>query len=178
MQKPYSLTFIRTLAEEYAAKYNPDSVAPFPYANVMKEHPDLEVYFAELDDPKVSGITLFKDGVFNILVNTSKAETRQNFTLAHELGHYFLHQEILKDSPGIVDGDPWLDGAAMLYLSDEAKSTQTEIEANNFAASLIMPAHLVRKAWDVTKDVEECAEIFRVSVVAMSVRLTRLGLVK
>jgi len=30
-------------------------------------------------------------GVNNILINTNKPELRQNFTLGHELGHYFLH---------------------------------------------------------------------------------------
>lgn len=173
-----SLTFIRALAEEYARKYNPDKVAPFPYQNILEEHKDLEVHYADLDDPGLSGATLFKDGAFTVVINNTKPERRQHFTLGHELGHYFLHQEILKDQKAILDSDVWLDSPHVLYRLDSARRTQVETEANNFAASLLMPADLVKHGWQITKDVRELAEIFQVSTVAMSIRLTKLGLVK
>lgn len=65
----------------------------------------------------------------------------------------------------------------MLYRRDEAVSTKLETEANNFAASLIMPAELVKRAWEKLRDVEDCAQVFNVSVEAMSIRLSRFGLV-
>lgn len=169
------LTHIRALAEEYALKYNPDHVAPFPYENVLQEHLELKLYFTHLDDDSVSGVILFKDNEFNILVNTSKPVTRQNFTVAHELGHFFLHQEALRSEKGIIDGEDTLEGSVLYRL--DGNDTRQEIEANNFAASLIMPADLVRRAWEATASIEECARIFNVSVVAMSVRLLNLGLV-
>lgn len=172
-----SLTFIRALAEEYARKYNPKKVAPFPYQNILQEHGDLEVHYADLDDPGLSGATLYKDGAFTIVINNTKPERRQHFTLGHELGHYFLHQDILKDQKAILDGDAWLDNH-VLYRLDSAKRTQVETESNNFAASLLMPADLVKHGWQITKDVRELADIFQVSTVAMSIRLTQLGLVK
>jgi Zn-dependent peptidase ImmA (M78 family) len=169
----------RALAEEYAEKYNPEHVAPFPYENVLKAHGDLRVYYTSLDDPDVSGAILFKDGKFSILINNAKPTTRQHFTLGHELGHYFLHQKELRSEAGIIDGDDSLDGPKILYRLDnnDAESKRLETEANNFAASLLMPKYLVRKAWDATGGIEECARIFQVSVVAMSVRLTKLGLI-
>ncbi|HKR82400.1 MAG TPA: ImmA/IrrE family metallo-endopeptidase [Candidatus Saccharimonadales bacterium] len=171
------LTHVRALAEEYALKFNPKNLAPFPYENVTAEHKDLRVYFTSLDDDEVSGAILYKDGKFNILVNNTKPLQRQHFTVAHEIGHYFLHQDILKGEHAIVDGEDALDGAKILYRNDDNKTKQLEIEANNFAASLIMPADLVRRAWEATHSIQECARIFSVSVVAMSVRLTNLGLV-
>lgn len=171
------LTYIRALAEECATKYNPENVAPFPYANVLEERKDLEIYFVDLEDQAVSGVTLFKDGKFNILINNNKPETRQNFTLAHELGHYFLHQDVLKQQHGIIDGDDTLDNPRVLYRASGDSGKKIEVETNNFAASLIMPADLVRRAWEATRSIEDCARIFKVSAVAMSVRLTRLGLV-
>ena len=173
-----TLEEIEQLAEQYARKFNPGSIAPFPYENVSAAFPDLDIVYADLEDEDVSGVTLYEDGKFTILINTSKPETRQHFTLGHELGHYFLHQEMLKAENGIVDNDAWLDGPNMLYRADDAKKTKLELEANNFAASLLMPGDLLRRAWLAFDSIQECARIFKVSAVAMSIRLTRLGLIK
>jgi Zn-dependent peptidase ImmA (M78 family) len=77
----------------------------------------------------------------------------------------------------IIDGDNTLDTQNMLFRLDKSTSTQIEIEANNFAAALIMPASLVQKAWQKIGSVEECARIFHVSLSAMSIRLESLHLV-
>ena len=68
-----------------------------------------------------------------ISINSTDPPTRQRFTLAHELGHYFLHRKHIGD--GITD-----DG---LYRS--GLSTKQEMEANKLAASILMPAKLVNK---------------------------------
>lgn len=172
-----SLSQIRALAEEYALKYNPDNVAPFPYENITAEHDDLRVYFTAMEDGNVSGATLFKDGKFNILVNNDKSPARQHFTLAHELAHYFLHQDTLRTEHVLIDGEANLDSPNILYRLDDADTQRIETEANNFAASLIMPTDLVRRAWEATGSIQECARIFSVSPIAMSIRLTRLGLI-
>jgi Zn-dependent peptidase ImmA (M78 family) len=172
-----TLSHIRALAEEYALKYNPDNVAPFPYENIVADHPDLKIYFTALDDDDISGATLYKDSEYSILINTNKPATRQHFTLGHELGHYFLHQDLLHQESAIVDGDAYLDGPTILYRLDDVGVKQLETEANNFAASLIMPADLVRRAWEAAADIEECARIFNVSPIAMTIRLMRLGLI-
>lgn len=173
-----SLSFVRALGEEYARKYNPDKIAPFPYQNILEQHKELDVIFASLDDD-VSGVTRFQDGKFDIFINANKPIVRQNFTLGHELGHFFLHQEILKEEMGIIDGDDAVDNQAhALFRLDTASSEQIEREANNFAASLLMPADLVVRGWHDVGNIEDLARIFRVSVVAMSVRLSQLRLVK
>jgi Zn-dependent peptidase ImmA (M78 family) len=175
--KIHDLEFVRALAEEYARKYNPDRVAPFPYKHVVKDRKDLQIIFAPLGD-NVSGVTRWKDDTFNIFINAQKPQTRQNFTLAHELGHYFLHQEILKEENGIIDSEQALDGGShVLFRLDSASNEQVEREANNFAASLLMPMELISKGWQDVGDIEELARIFKVSVVAMSIRLSQLGLI-
>lgn len=178
MKTPRSLTFIRALAEEYARKYNPRNLAPLPYEQILEQHDDLEIYFVPLEDNKVSGVTLLQDHKYLLLVNTNKPAVGQNFTLGHELGHYFLHQDVLKEEKGIVDPDTTIEGAAALYRLDTETAEQLEREANTFAASLLMPAELVIRGWRSVGDVEELARIFKVSVIAMSIRLTELGLVK
>lgn len=169
---------IRTLAEEYATKYNPERLVPFPYENILKDMSDLRIYYTTLDDDTISGATLFRDNLFSILINTNKPMTRQHFTLGHELGHYFLHKDILREQHALIDGDKYLDGSSILYRQDGADPQQIELQANNFAASLIMPTHLVQQAWDATQSIQACARIFKVSAIAMSVRLTKMGIIK
>jgi len=171
-----TLTKIRALAEEYAKKYNPDHVAPFPHENVLEQHQDLHIHFVELEDKDVSGVILYKDNEFTILVNIAKPITRQHFTLAHELGHYFLHQDTVRQEQGIVDTDDMIEGlSAQYWLDNPGQVGMLEIEANSFAASLIMPEDLVYRAWEATTDIVACARIFNVSIANMALRLTKLG---
>ena len=175
-----TLQEISAKAEELARIYNPDKLAPFPYESIVSDKADLDVIFLDLDDDTVSGVILYDDTdkMFNILINTAKHPHRQHFTLGHELGHYFLHQELLKEEKGLIDGENSVDNTNILYrLDDPGEKTRIETEANHFAAGLLMPEDLVREAWDATADIEESAKIFNVSTIAMSIRLTELGLV-
>ena len=167
------------LAEDIAAKYNPAGLSPFPYEKIVQENSDLEIVLAETDQ-SISGAILFiiTENRFRIIVNKNKPATRQNFTIAHEIGHYFLHKDKIKSNENLlVDGENSLDGASALFRLDAAETTKLETEANNFAAALIMPTKLVQDAWLTLKNIEECARIFNVSVSAMSIRLERLKLI-
>lgn len=84
-------------------------------------------------------------------------EVRQRFTIGHELGHLVLHEERVL----------WRDTT---YLGDPQ-----EIEANQFAAELLMPGHMVR-ILARSRDEATLARIFHVSPAAMSYRLMNLGL--
>jgi len=170
---------INELAEKYASAYNPDNLTPFPYENVTEAHDDLDILYLDPDDDAMSGVILYEEAEkkFSILINATKHSNRQNFTLGHELGHYFLHQDILKREKGFIDGDTSLDTSNILYRLDDAQQSKYETEANHFAAGLLMPARLVQEAWEVVHDIEECAKLFKVSTVAMSIRLTELELV-
>lgn len=170
---------INDLAEKYATIYNPDNLTPFPYENITKSHEDLDILYLDPDDDNVSGVILYEESAnkFSILINATKHLNRQHFTLAHELGHYFLHPEILKQEKGFIDSDSSLDTTNILYRLDNAVQNRYETEANHFAASLLMPSSLVHDAWEVVNDIEECAKLFKVSTIAMTIRLTELELV-
>ena len=169
---------IRNYAEQLSKQYNPEGFSPYPFENIQRDKKELKILLTEKLPDSVSGVIGFlpEESAFVILVNKTKPSTRSNFTIAHELGHYFLHQDEIKKEM-IVDGDNVLDRAGMLYRQDNVLSTKLETEANNFAASFLMPADLVKKAWEKLKDVEECAQVFNVSVEAITIRLSRLGLV-
>lgn len=170
-------------ANEVRQKYNPDNLSPFPYKNIIDDKSDLEILIAAFDETgelaNVSGATIFNADTskFSIIINDRKPLTRQNFTIAHELGHYFLHSDILRSEKIIIDDDTYIENKRVLYRLDEAKRNAIETEANNFAASLLMPRELVIEAWRKIDDIQECAKIFGVSTIAMTIRLEKLGLV-
>lgn len=132
---------------------------------------------ADLEDD-VSGMMITReDGSVVIVVNKSHAKSRKRFSVAHELGHYFLHRAV---SPVFVDSKK------VFYRDARAAegTARQEIEANAFAAELLMPEEEVRK-WFPQKlspmdddDVEKVAKEFEVSVAALSFRLVRLGLLQ
>jgi len=97
-------------------------------------------------------------------VSSTEAPVRQRFTTAHEIGHYVLnHGSNFRDAPSSFSSG----------ISDPK-----EREANQFAAALLMPAEAVRQviASGRFRLVEEIANLFGVSKVAMSYRISNLNL--
>jgi Zn-dependent peptidase ImmA (M78 family) len=129
------------------------------------------------EDADVSGI-LFRGDHHVIGVNGAHAPLRQRFTIAHELGHWALHpgREIILDVPVRVN------------LRDKTSSMASdleEIEANAFAATLLMPGqvlrdHLNRLPASQRREPDTTAialaKIFKVSTSALNFRLINLGL--
>ena len=130
-------------------------------------------------DSEVSGVLYRLPDRLVIAVNEDHAQTRRRFTIAHELGHLRLHQ----GRPLIVDHLV----RARVSLRDTKSSLATEreeIEANRFAANLLMPAEFIhsvvgreaRRRLDETSTIEGLAKMFGVSPQAMEFRLINLGL--
>ncbi len=89
-------------------------------------------------------------------------ERRLRFTIAHEIGHFVLHRGRVGNERG--------------GMANQA-TARLEREADQFAAELLMPEHLVRQAaLEEGADPHRLADRFEVSVQAMSLRLRRLGL--
>lgn len=127
----------------------------------------------------ISGVLLREPDRTMIILNAANAPVRQRFTLAHEIGHFTLHR-----------GTIYLDGRARANFRDGTSSMATdqeEIDANAFAAGLLMAAGWVRSAFQtVVRDTtinseDELAEVlaarFGVSRQAMHYRLINLGLI-
>lgn len=122
----------------------------------------------------ISGI-LVRSARGNLIgVNSTHHETRRRFTIAHELGHLLLHegQEVRYDRDFRVN-----------LRSDEssAGTNVEEVEANFFAASLLMPERMLStdpRARSIDLEdadgVKEIARAYAVSAQAMTLRLARL----
>jgi Zn-dependent peptidase ImmA (M78 family) len=166
-----------------SAQYNPSGIVPFPFQDTVDQIDELSLFYLDNMPDEVSGAIFFQNDEFSIAINKNKSPVRQNFTAAHELGHYFLHRQWLVDNAqtGLVDYSNVLESEGMLLRPDTAptdeESLGKEREANNFASVLLMPEDKLRQFWELTNDVKKCAETFQVSVVAMAIRLEKLGLV-
>lgn len=129
-------------------------------------------------DGELSGMHLRRKGRSVIGVNASHPETRQRFTLAHEIGHMILHP----------DADFHIDDAFPVRFRNARSSTgddEAEVEANQFAAELLMPEDVLRKhvralagSAAVEDAIAELAAKFDVSLEVMTIRLSALGWVQ
>nr|WP_303649485.1 ImmA/IrrE family metallo-endopeptidase [Asticcacaulis machinosus] len=131
----------------------------------------ITIQYGAFDD-KLSGMAFIKDGVKVIGVNNAHHPNRQRFTIAHELGHMILHQQLLESSVHVDTGTLRRD-----FLATTG-SDPIEIQANRFAAELLMPETFLREFLrDKSLDVEdeeslsELARRFKVSTMALQFRL-------
>lgn len=146
------------------------AAAPIDPVKVAIAH-GIEVFGAEFDDSAVCGVLDVKGTKKAIYFNSSHPTTRQRFTISHEIGHCLLHSVEKK----LVDSE------LMLFRigTDSAESpskNRIEIQANKFAAALLMPRKLVKEAFELTQDIALLASIFGVSRAAMGFRLNYLEL--
>lgn len=88
------------------------------------------------------------------------------FTIAHEIGHFVLHND--KETEIFYRKD-------LINIDKQDKSQ--EQEANSFAAALLMPKGFVLRYFEKTKDINILYKLFGVSPSAMRLRLKNLGLI-
>lgn len=168
---------IRKLAHQVLERA--DITRPAIDVDAIAKMENVDVFRKEIDDDISGVLKIDENARASILVNQDHHMNRQRFTIAHELGHYFLHNQ-----PGIhVD---------KVFLRDPAASEGLhlrEIEANRFAAELLMPDFMVLQELEKQLRIERMpslmakedeilhalAEDFEVSRHAMSIKLQELG---
>ena len=94
-----------------------------------------------------------------IYLNAKHPPERRTFSLAHEIGHYMLHEHTTK---------------YRIDSFDYSKNTQVsveETEANYFAARFLVPREELAKIWKITQDFEAIAKHFGVSSPVIENRL-------
>jgi Zn-dependent peptidase ImmA (M78 family) len=132
----------------------------------------IDIRTAEFTNDNIAGTILKKNKDLKIIVNKNDFAERQRFTIAHELGHYLLHFENKPNS---------------IYVEmhrSEVKNIE-ETEANYFASALLMDEDLIKREFKkVIKmrfpeatTIAVMANLFKVSLTAMTYRLGNLGLV-
>ena len=169
---------IQTIVEQLLEQTNNKK----PPINVREITQSLNISLREADLEDISGL-IFRDGTEVIMgINSNHAETRKRFTIAHELGHYFIH----------ANNQLFVDKVFAVKLRDHRSSEAVsieEIEANAFAAELLMPTRFLQRdfeklqpgildydSWEGMDDViEKLAHTYQVSKQAMTIRMINLG---
>lgn len=87
-----------------------------------------------------------------IYINANDNFQRRMFTLAHEIGHFILHEEMLRREPGKYE---------LVYRSLLLEGTPDPIEqqANCFAAHLLVPKTMLDKYYHEAS-IDQLATIF------------------
>ena len=165
-------------AESEATRLLAETAHSGPPINVeaIASHLRVQVVEEKLDR-SVSGM-LYRDGQHVVIgVNSAHSVRRRRFTIAHEIGHLVLH----KGRPLVLDH-------VRVNFRDANSSTASdleEIQANAFAAELLMPReHVIDATKRLLEDrtiteaavIESLAQCFDVSDQAMEYRLINLGL--
>lgn len=143
--------------------------APVPVDKIAQDL-GIEVRFEEAEDDLSGALIRKAKGHVVIGVNSAHHPNRQRFTIAHEIGHFILH----KGTSLHVDED------FRVNLRDGSINDE-EVEANAFAAELLMPTEFIRRDTQKLGPVdqqasERLARRYQVSPRAMEIRLTNLGL--
>lgn len=138
----------------------------------------LKLVHMDLGDD-VSGLLVSKGVSTVIAVQETDHPNRQRFTIAHEIGHYCLRHQF---EPG---EHVHVDRGHLITPRNSRSSTGVdpkEIEANQFAACLLMPTKLLSRRIKEFKveslrdyHVAKLADEFEVSEQAMTIRLSTLG---
>lgn len=158
---------IRQKAREDAAKtaelYLGDSAFPVDPVAVARDM-GAQVFSAQLGDDVYGMVKGTANGI-EIFIDEDNPRVRQRFTVAHEIGHVVSNSGVLAAGVGYVE-----------KRSEEGTGTADEIYANEFAASILMPADAVTEAHKDNPNIFRLAKHFDVSTSAMGWRLRHLGL--
>lgn len=152
------------------------SAAPVPVVDLARSVGAIVRYEPFAGDNVAGMLYQPKTGKPIIGVNSLDGARRQRFTVAHEIGHLLLHpREELHVDAGFV--------LAFRNKKSSDASDIREIEANQFAAELLMPLNFIER--DIHKmelDLEDCedaiedlARRYEVSQQAMTIRLSVLA---
>lgn len=173
--------YICTLVEQLLKEQNIDST-PVPIKELAIAL-GIDVRYEPADD-NLSGF-LIRDAKHRrvvIGVNSSHSSKRQRFTIAHEIGHFLLHEgkKLHVDRTGNMM-------RVQCRNEDSSKGIDVEEkEANLFAAEVLMPRSFIKSdlAKIETLDLQDeqvlkkMADSYKVSIQALTFRLAYLGYIQ
>lgn len=164
-----SKKYIKELAEYIALEHNDIKT---PLDKIIKSE-NLNVFYDDYGNA-FDGVIIY-DSEFYIHINTKRGNKidspRGRFTLAHELGHYFIdnHRNGLKS--GQLEPHP--------SRNNEDMQQKIEREADYFASCLLMPEKRFSKDCFKRKfnfsTIEELSKKYNVSLTACAIRFADIG---
>lgn len=143
------------LLAEYGRDHGVVTAPPIPIDDIVEEYLKIAVELrdlrSEFPEGDVLGAIYFNDK--RIAIDQSlvpedfpSMRGRYRFTLAHELGHWRLHRHLYLRR---ANERPLIPGAPSRpdHILRSHDSDPKEVQANRFAACLLMPLEMVKRAW-------------------------------
>lgn len=128
------------------------------------------IVYGHTDDDEVDGgsIVVRDYDDFEVILSEFTSPSRDRFTIAHELGHLFLHFPLVaaQNAGCTMRATRWVDNR-------DSDQQRAEWEANWFAAAFLMPEEPFLKSVD-EQGIRYAAVKFNVSSSAAGVRLSSL----
>ena len=127
---------------------------PIPIEDIAEHYLGYSIDFADdglFSDPDILGGIDFEENKIYVNASVEDHDGRYCFTIAHEVGHHVLHRDAyLENSDG---------GEKEILCRDSRNKPQIEVEADRFAAALLMPAEAVQKVIGNVKSKRRVATI-------------------
>jgi len=154
--------FVRQMARKILA----ESKVKSPPVDLLQILSTYGIAYEEVEDfPDTVDALIVEDGPkIYAAVNARQHPHRRRFSLAHELGHYFMHRDGMPEEPITIDNPPSDDLGA-------ATKSPAEIEADLFAGELLVPLEMLKP--HVQKGIPELSKLFLVSEQVISIAISR-----
>lgn len=161
-------SFAQNLAHKYLRRHR-ITAPPVPVEYLLVAE-GVEVHLVEYADQTI-GEAWWEGQIGHVAVARELARPRLRFTLAHEWGHLVLrhHQRRFE---GVDLRQPLRDADSL----GREPVDHLELEANQFAAELLMPAGMFAAEWNRRPVAALIAQRFEVSHQAAQLRAASLGL--
>ena len=126
--------------EDFAEFSGEDVTAPIPVESIAEHYLGYDRDFrrgAVCRSDHLGGI-IFSENLIQVNATVEANEGRYNFTIAHEIGHHVLHREIYL---GVSEAN-----ASNILCRDTLDKPLIEVQADRFAAALLMPPQAIASA--------------------------------
>ncbi|MEX2670893.1 MAG: ImmA/IrrE family metallo-endopeptidase [Phycisphaeraceae bacterium] len=159
------------LLDEWAEAHPPITEPPVPIEDMLELHLGLEFMLADLQgeygSPDVLGAIWFGDRMVKVdqslePTNAPKMLGRYRFTIAHEVGHWRLHRQHLMEDPSAEF--LFQEKCEPAFVCRSNANPPEEIQANAFAACVLMPRRLMFDAWAQWRGSEDPVAISELSM--------------
>lgn len=154
MIKEKEKKIIDQLIKDYNSNQEINDQIPVNIVEKIKEQNiELNELCYDLHDD-VLGEIKKENGKYKINIQGYDFNYRRRFTMAHELGHYILHKDLLDDE-GLDDGLSY----ETMYRKNAKISSNQETQANKYAIDMLVPKELIMS---IVKELDEIKEIPRI----------------
>ena len=180
------------LLNGYSDESSWDYDMPVPIERIAENHLGYDIEITDeglFSDPEFLGGIHFDDKLIQVNGSVEDHDGRYSFTVAHELGHHCLHKDAFKE----------MSAADEIMCRDTGEKPIAEIQADRFAAYLLMPSKMTTNAFNaafgegskpfdmsykdkyklgvIAQRVIDAGGFSNVSITAMTNRLIGMGLI-